>query len=162
MRNPNATEWQAYGQCQQITTKQVCQWTGASERTARRWINNPQTVPEPARRLITLCALGGVLPLEWQRRGFRFWGDHLHTGNGHHFTIAHLEYSELTFGKVRSLENTITELRHQLNDHREFIDYLQSLVSVADVLQFDRSRTRPSLTDGKHQNSLFHKPPERP
>lgn len=157
----NFTYWYASGECERITAAQVAQWTGCSERTARRWMQNPNAVPEPARRLITLCALGGVLPADWRKRGFRFWGDLLHSGNGEKFNAGHLEYASLQWGQINSLSRRVEMLTRDLADHREYIDYLLSLVKVADVIQFDRSRARPSLTDGKQSNSLFHKPPER-
>ncbi len=158
MRNLNAMTWEAYGQCLTITTKQIVQWCGIKPRTARRWISDPAAIPEPSRRLITLCALGGVLPLDWRQRGYRFWGDILHTGNGHHFNAAHLEHYEMAYSDARAKDIHIERLKSDINRHKQFIKYLMSVTTVANVIEFDKSRARPSLTDGHGNNSLFQKP----
>lgn len=162
MRNLNAMEWQAYGQCLTITTKQIQDWCGVKPRTARRWISDPQKIPEPSRRLITLASLGGILPVEWRKRGYRFWGDCLHTGNGHHFNVSHLEHYEYAYSDARAKDVHIDRLSGEIDRQRQFIEYLLSVTTVADVIEFDKKRARPSLTDGMENNKLFQKPDTEP
>lgn len=157
MRDINYTDWEAYGHALRVSSKQIKRWCGVSERTARRWIASGK-FPEPARRLITLSALGGVLPLSWRERGFRFWGDRLHTANRHYFDPGNLEYQELQYTRLLTAEITIDKLRAEILMLQEFVEYLKSVAPMAEVIKFDPDKTRRSLTDGKQQNRLFQKP----
>ena len=135
-----------------LSDEEIAEICEVSMSTVYRWRSGRQDIPKTAKKLLDLYASGSVIPESWD--GFRFDQDGvLWTSLDNHFQRHEIEQFQLYLSFWRTTSRANSELK-------EYIDYLERVTPKADVVPFDRSRCRKSLTEGMERNQLFNKPEE--
>lgn len=108
--------WQESWPFGELPPEALARSTGASVRTARRWVQR-RRMPEPMRRLACLTLFGDLSVLNEAWSGWRIERDLLHPASGlRPYTPAELEFMPFTAQRVGSLESTVRKLTVERDD----------------------------------------------
>jgi transcriptional regulator with XRE-family HTH domain len=136
------------------TDDEIAALCRVSTSTVYRWRTGRQSIPYPARRLLELIHAGRIIPDSW--RGFRFGEDErLWSPIDRSLNKVQIEQFVMLLDFHNGYLRTIRE-------QREYIEYLETLVKRAKVVDFPAHLTRPSLTEGQELNALFQKKEKQP
>lgn len=129
-----------------ISFGQACEITDKTPRTIRKW--NKEGWPKPYFDLVTLHAMGRVVPIKWEHCFFNTRGNLVVNGDGEVaendiLNIPHLRI--LNNDLQRALNNKIDSLKDKLGKAEENISNLQDLLEdtlPGEAAANDRFQTR--------------------
>lgn len=104
-----------------VTADEIAHTLRITEKTANRWITNPETLPSIPRRLLEMEHLGVIADPEFE--GFCIKDGELHTRAGLKLTPGAIEALVVAYQRARLQDRTIDALRAQIKTLHGYLDH---------------------------------------